>query len=525
MPTTDRIHARRWVILGVLNLSLLLIVMDNTIVNVALPTIAGDLDASNSQLQWIVDSYVLVFAGLLLTAGALGDRFGRKGALQIGLVLVAVGGGVAALATSSAQLIATRALMGVGGAFIMPATLSILTTAFREPRERAKAIAIWSATAGVAVALGPLTGGWLLDHFWWGSVFLINVPVVAIALLAGHLLIPTSKDSASPPLDVGGALLSIGGLVSLVWAIIHAGETGWTNSTTLAGFAGSAALLVGFAAWEGRVEHPMLPISLFRNRRFSAASSAIMVTFFALFGGMFLFTQYLQFVLGYTAMEAGVRLLPLAGTLLIVTPNSARLVERFGTKAAVGAGLAIGALSMVLMSNLDAGSSYAAVALAMVVLGAGLGLVMAPATEAIMGSVPPAKAGIGSAVNDTTRELGGALGVAVLGSVVAAIYASQMRDALGALSVAGDGAATHSLAGALAVAQQLPGSDGSRLMEIASTSFVDAMAVALRIGAVVLAAGSALVLGFLPARASEAAEDEAPDERVDATADVVAVAP
>lgn len=523
MPTTDRVDARRWVILGVLNLSLLLIVMDNTIVNVALPTIGRELDASNSQLQWIVDAYVLVFAGLLLTAGALGDRFGRKGALQIGLLLVALGGGVAALGSSSAQLIVTRALMGVGAAFIMPATLSILTTVFREPRERARAIAIWSATAGVAVALGPLTGGWLLDHFWWGSVFLINVPVVAVALLAGQLLIPTSKDSAAPPLDVVGAALSVGGVVSVVWAIIHAGESGWTNLATLAGFAVAAALLVGFAAWEARVEHPMLPTSLFRNRRFSAGSGAIMVTFFALFGGMFLFTQYLQIVLGYSALEAGVRLLPLAAMLMIVTPNSARIVERFGTKAAVGAGLAIGALSMVLMSNLDSGSSYGEVTLSMMFLGAGLGLVMAPATESIMGSVPPAKAGIGSAVNDTTRELGGALGVAVLGSVVAAIYAGQMRDAVSALPAAG--AAADSLAGALALSQQLPGSDGSRLIELASTSFVDAMAIALRIGAAALAAGSALVFAYLPARAAEATEDEADDPPVDATFDEVAVKP
>jgi len=305
-------HPRRRLVLAVMCLSLLLIVMDNTIVNVALPTLQRDLEASTSQLQWVVDAYILVFAGLLLTMGALGDRFGRRGALAVGLAIMGVASILSSFANSADQLIATRALMGVGGALIMPATLSIITNVFTDRRERAQAIAIWSATAGAAVAIGPVTGGWLLEHFWWGSVFLVNVPVVVVALVLGQLFVPTSRDPAARPIDVPGALLSIAGLMALVWAIIE-GPGGWSDPEILGGFALAAVLLAAFVLWERRTRYPMLDMAFFRNARFSAASAAIMLTFFAMFGSLFLLTQFLQSILGYTPLEAGIRLLPIAG--------------------------------------------------------------------------------------------------------------------------------------------------------------------------------------------------------------------
>ena len=508
------VNPRRWLVLAVMCLSLLLIVMDNTIVNVALPTIRTDLGATTSQLQWIVDAYILVFAGLLLTMGSLGDRFGRRGALAAGLGVMAVASILSSLATSPDQLIAARAVMGVGGALVMPATLSIITNVFTVPRERAQAIAIWSATAGMAVAIGPVTGGWLLEHWWWGSVFLVNVPVVVVAVVAGQLVVPTSRDPEAPPVDIPGALLSIAGLTSLVYAIIE-GPDGWTAPDVVGGFIAAAVLLGAFALWERRTAFPMLDISLFRNPRFSAASGAIALTFFAMFGAFFLFTQLLQSVMGYTPLQAGIRLLPMAATQLVVAPASAKLVERIGSKVVVAAGMLIAAVGMLLTSQVTTGVSYPELAFCLVVLSAGFAMMMPSATEAIMGSVPPAKAGVGSAVNDTTRELGGAFGVAVLGSVVSSTYGSQMRDAVAGspLPAAAADAVSDQIGAAIEVARQIGGEPGRLLADAASTAFVDGMSTALMIGAAVLAVGAALVVRFLPARAHDdrppgAVEDE-----------------
>jgi EmrB/QacA subfamily drug resistance transporter len=519
-------HPRRWLVLGVLCLSLLLIVIDNTIVNVALPSIQRELGASTSELQWIVDAYVLVFAGLLLTMGALGDRFGRRGALSIGLVIMGSASALSALATDPAQLIATRALMGVGGALIMPSTLSILTNVFTNPKERGRAIAIWAGTAGMAVALGPVTGGWLLEHYWWGSVFLVNVPVVIVALVSGFLFVPTSRDPATPPLDIPGAILSILGLVSLVWAIITAGSDGWTDTSVLIGFGLAAVLLALFILRERSTPYPMLDTSLFRNPRFSAASGAMTLTFFGMFGSLFLFTQYLQFVLGYTPLEAGVRLIPMAAVMMVVAPTSARLVERVGTKLVVGTGLIIGASGLFLASFLTVGSSYGKVLGAMLILALGLALVMAPATESIMGSLPLAKAGVGSAVNDTTRQVGGALGVAVLGSLLASSYSGTVRDALAGTPVPADvvDLAADQLGGALQAAAQIGGSAGQTLADVAKGAFVDGIGVSLIVGAVVILLAAVGVFLFLPARAagrsvaphgSPAGGDRRDDERPD----------
>jgi EmrB/QacA subfamily drug resistance transporter len=500
----DRADRRRWGTLVVLCLSLLIIGLDNTILNVALPTLQRDLGAGTSELQWIVDSYVLVFAGLLLTAGALGDRFGRKGALNAGLVVFAVGSVLSAYAGSAGTLIATRALMGVGGAFIMPTTLSILTNVFTDPRERARAIAAWSGVAGLGIALGPVAGGWLLEHFWWGSVFLVNVVVVVAAVAAGAVLVPTSRDPDTPPLDPVGAVLSVAGLTSLVWAIIEAPTSGWGSGPIMAAFAVAAALLGAFVAWERRAAHPMLPLAFFANPRFTAASVAVTLVFFGLFGSLFLLTQYLQSVLGYTALEAGVRLLPLAVVLSMAAGASARLVERVGTKRVVALGLVLVGSGLVLASTASAESGYGLVVSAMMIMATGMGLTMAPATESIMGSLPLGKAGVGSAVNDTTRQVGGALGVAVLGSIVSSGYRPEVTDRLAAaLPPRAVDVVADSVGGAVGVAARVGGPAGDVVATVARTAFADAMGTGLLVGAGVAFLGAAVAVLWLPARAAD----------------------
>ncbi|MDQ3876813.1 MAG: DHA2 family efflux MFS transporter permease subunit, partial [Actinomycetota bacterium] len=322
-------YDKRWWALGVLCFSLLVIGLDNTILNVALPTLVRDLHASASQLQWMVDAYVLVFAGLLLTAGALGDRYGRKLALYVGMGLFGAGSIASAWSGSANALIATRALMGIGGAAIMPSTLSILTNIF-PPKERGRAIGIWAAVAGLGIVVGPVIGGYLLDHFWWGSVFLINVPIVAIAIISGFFLVPESRDPEARPLDPVGAVLSIGGLTALLYAIIEAPDKGWTSGQILTSFVIAGVFIAIFLAWELRTRYPMLDIRFFENPRFSAASMSITMVFFALFGSIFLLTQHLQFVLGYTPLQAGFRLMPVA-TLVVAAPISARVAEKLGS--------------------------------------------------------------------------------------------------------------------------------------------------------------------------------------------------
>jgi EmrB/QacA subfamily drug resistance transporter len=498
------VHRRRWWTLAVLNVSLLLIVMDNTILNVALPTLARDLDASGSQLQWIVDSYVLVFAGLLLCAGALGDRFGRRGALSAGLVVFGAGSAAAMFAGSADMLIAARAVMGIGGALIMPATLSILTNVFTDPKERAKAIGLWATVGGLAVAIGPIAGGWLLEHFSWSAVFAVNIPLVAVALIAGRRLVPTSRDPHTPPLDIPGAIGSIVGLGSLVWAIIAAGEHGWTATGPLTGFAVAAVTLTAFVAWERHTAHPMLDMAFFRNRRFSAASIGVMLGYFAMFGAMFLLTQLLQFVLGYSPLEAGVRILPFALTMAVFATVSAKLVELVGTKLVVATGMGLVAGGLLWAASVGAGGTYGDYLPAMIVMGTGIALTWAPTTESIMGSLPPAKAGIGSAVNDTVREVGGALGVAVLGSVLASQYGSTIEPATEGLPASAAHTAGDSLGGAMVAAQHVGGQAGAALGDAARTAWVHGFGVAMTVAAAVAAAGATVAAIWLPARAAPA---------------------
>jgi EmrB/QacA subfamily drug resistance transporter len=520
----ETVHRRRWWTLAVLNVSLLLIVMDNTILNVALPTLARDLHASGSQLQWMVDSYVLVFAGLLLTAGALGDRFGRRGALSSGLVVFGVGSAAAMVAGSASQLIAARALMGVGGALIMPATLSILTNVFTDPKERAKAIGLWATVGGLAVAIGPVTGGWLLEHFSWSAAFTINLPVVVAALVAGRFVVPTSRDPHTPPLDLPGAVGSIVGLGALVWAIITAGEHGWTATRPLVGFGVAVVTLAGFVAWERHTAHPMLDMAFFANRRFTAASVAVMLGYFALFGSLFLITQLLQAVLGYSAFDAGIRLLPFALTMAVFATASAKLVELVGTKLVVVAGMTLVAGGLLWAASLGDGSTYRDYLPALLVLGTGVALTWAPTTESIMGSLPEAKAGVGSAVNDTVREVGGALGVAVLGSIVASRFASSMHQSTSSLPDPARHAANDSIGSALVVAQQVGGRTGATLAAAAHTAYVDGFGLALMVAAGVALAGALIAAIWLPARATDI-DDERTTDTTDAelaTGDAIA---
>ena len=491
---------QRWWTLVVLSASLLVIGLDNTILNVALPTLEHDLGASSSQLQWIVDAYMLVFAGLLLTAGALGDRFGRKRALTFGLAVFGLGSGLSALATSPAMLIATRALMGVGGAFIMPSTLSIITAVF-PAEERAKAIGVWAGVSGLGIAIGPVAGGWLIEHASWNAVFLVNLPFVAAALLAGHWLVPESKDPAAPRLDIPGFAMSISGLTTLVWAIIEAPSKGWTNPTILAAFAVAAAILGAFMAWELRTSEPMLDIRLFSNPRFSGASAAITLTFFAMFGSIFFLTQYLQGVLGYTALEAGVRVTPIAVGLILGGPISAKLAAKFGTKVVVAAGLTLVAVGLSIVTQFAVDSTYGIVAAHLLVLGFGMGMAMAPATESVMGSLPVDKASVGSAVNDTTRTTGGALGVAILGSLLASQYRGDMDGAVSGLPHDAAATASDTLSGGLAVAHRL---GDSGLAEAAQSAFLNGMHVAAIAAAAVALAGAIVAYMVIPAREREA---------------------
>jgi EmrB/QacA subfamily drug resistance transporter len=492
---------RRWWILGVLCLSLLVVGLDNTILNVALPTLVRDLHATTSGLQWMVDAYVLVFAGLLLTTGSLSDRYGRRYALAAGLVVFGVGSILSAFAGSANALIATRALMGVGGALIMPSTLSILTNVF-PAEERSRAIGIWAGVSGLGIAIGPIVGGWLLEHFWWGSVFLVNVPVVIVALIAGRLIVPNSKDPSPNALDPVGAVLSIVGLVSMVYGIIEAPSHGWTSAQTLGTFAVAIVVLVTFAVWELRSDHPMLDVTFFENPRFTAANLSIVLVFFALFGSLFFLTQYLQFVLGYTALQAGLRVAPLALVLMVSAPLSGRLTTRFGNKVLVAAGMTVVAAGLGFMGTLSVTSGYGHVVLSLVILGFGMGTAMVPATESIMGSLPLAKAGLGSAMNDTTRQVGGALGVAILGSIFASSYAAHISASLAGQPAAAVAAASDSVGAALALGAKLGGAPGAAIVTAAKHSFITAMDRGLMVGAATALLGALVALIWLPNRAA-----------------------
>jgi EmrB/QacA subfamily drug resistance transporter len=497
----EQIQARRWWILGTLCVCLIVIGVDNTILNVALPSIVRDLNASGSQLQWMVDAYTIVFACLLLTAGSLGDRYGRKHALSFGLVWFGACSALASRASSPEMLIGARALMGVGGAFIFPTTLSILTNTFRDPNERARAIGIWAGVAGIGIAIGPLAGGLLVEHFGWSSVFLINVPVCAAALVLTRLLIPNSGDRGESPLDPVGALLSIVGLVGVLYAIIEAPNVGWTAPEVLGGFVVGIGFIATFALWEWRNPHPMLDVRFFRNPRFSAASGTITLTYFALFASTFLLTQYFQFILGYSPLKSGLMLTPVAIGLMIGSPSAPRLVVRHGTKRVVVAGLIVIACCMACYGSNTIMSSFTIGFVVRLIYGIGMGITTAPVTESIMGSLPPARAGVGSAVNDTTRQTGGALGVAMLGSVFAARY-HQVIDAARNVPAGILRQGRDSIGTSLQVANRHRDTSGAALRVAARHAFLSSMRVTYALAVVIVLGAAAFAAKFLPARAA-----------------------
>jgi MFS transporter, DHA2 family, multidrug resistance protein len=501
------VHARRWAILAVLCLSVFLALIDNTIVNVALPTISRQLHATTSDLQWIVDAYSLVFAALLLVGGSLGDRFGRKGALQLGLVAFGCFSTFAGLSGSTGLLIVARCLMGLAAALIFPATLAILTNTFTDAKERAAAIGVWTGITGLGVALGPITGGILLQHFSWSAVFFVTVPIAALAFVLGTWLLPTSRDPAAPRLDLVGFTLSIVGVAAVVYTTIDAPTRGWLAPVTLVGYGAGLSVLAFFAVWERRAAEPMLDITLFRNIRFSAASFSITAAFFGLFGFIFLITQYFQLVRGYSPLSAGVHTLPFALGVGAAAPLAPVFARRLGTKVVVPAGLILMSAGFYVASTVGSSTPFFGPVLgSMVLMAIGLGLVTAPSTDAILAELPPQKAGVGSAVNDVTRELGGTFGVAVVGAVFASVYGPRLAVLLHGLGLSAPAltAARHSPAAALQVAAQAPASPHMTIIDAAHRAFVAGLSRGSLVCAAVVALGAVFAFLVLPRRLPDA---------------------
>jgi EmrB/QacA subfamily drug resistance transporter len=499
----------RWVGLVFVSLSVLIISLDNTILNAAIPSISRQLGATTNELQWVVDGYVLVFAALLLSAGAIGDRFGRKRVLQIGLIWFALDSLLSANANSTGMLIASRALLGIGGALILPATLSTVTATF-PLKERPQAISIWAAIFGLGVGLGPLIGGFLLDHFAWNSVFLINIPVAIIAFIGGALYLNDTKDSHPPALDYPGVLLSIAGLFVLVYGIIEAGVRGWTDSTVLLSLGAGIGLLAAFGWWEARTPNAMLPMRFFRNPSFSVASLVLSMVLFCQFGVFFFMSLYLQTVQGYSTFAAGIRLLPLAVAMMSMATLSPGLTHRFGIKRMVAFGVGTAAIALLFMAlMLHPDSAYPLVFIGQLVLGLGIGLTFSPATNSIMGAVPLNKLGVGSAMNDTTRQVGGALGVAVMGTVLNQGYATGIIALKSAKALsnlpAGDLSkivtdAQSGIQAAHVLAGTLPAPINQAVIAIANDAFMSGMSHALLLGAFILGLAMLLAIMRLPAQ-------------------------
>jgi EmrB/QacA subfamily drug resistance transporter len=498
----DRIHRRRWAILGVLIISLIAIVLDNTVLNVALKTIAEPkvgLGASQSQLEWGINSYTLVFAGLLFTFGVIGDRIGRKRMLMLGMAAFGIFSLLTAYSKNPDQLIFARAAMGLGAAAVMPQTLSIISNVF-DPRERARAIGIWATAVGIGVAIGPIVGGLLLAHFWWGSVFLINVPLTAVGVIAILLLVPESKNPNPGKIDYLGVLLSIVGLVLVVYGIIQGGEKGtWIHWDVLGATVAGLAVLAFFAWWETRLSHPSLDVKLFRDPRLSSAVGALGLVFFGMMGALFFLSFYLQSVRGYSPLDAGLLTLPFAAGQMLMAPRSAKLVSRYGTKAVAAAGLLTVTVALAGYQLLGVSTPIWVLGVIFFVQGAGMGSVMPPATEAVMSVVPRERAGSGSALTNTARQVFGALGVAVLGSILAQVYRGQLNPHLTALPGAARSAAASSITGTQAVAAHLGGA-GVRLDSFADGAFVHAMHVTTIISAVITLAGAVVVMAWMPGR-------------------------
>ncbi|WP_436947468.1 DHA2 family efflux MFS transporter permease subunit [Streptomyces sp. SudanB52_2052] len=540
---TDRPYARRWWALLVLCLSLLIIVMANTALTVAAPDMTEDLGLSSADLQWVIDGYTVPYAALMLLLGAIGDKYSRRGALVLGLVVFGGGAVSGYLAGSATAVIAARAVMGAGAAMIMPATLSLLAATF--PRaERAKAITLWTATAGLAIAAGPLVAGALLEHHGWSSTFLINVPVAALAVVGAFVLVPPSRAADRGRIDYGGGLLSVVWIAALVYMIIEGPHFGWgAEAITAAVVAGAG--LVAFVVWELRHPRPLLDVRRFTDRRFAGSNLAVALFFLAVFGAFYYLTQHLQFVLGYDALDTGVRMLPLAGAVFVGSALTGYLTPRVGMKWTVTAGMVGGTAALALLTQVDSGSSYGDFVAPLVVLGLAIGLALSPCTDAIMGAFPESELGVGGAVNDTSLELGGSLGIAVLGSLLATSYSGHLSDATAGSELPASSLETaqDSVGAGYAVAQGIGDkarqlaeqaghasdpqqaerlkaqagqlADGARQMaDAVGSSFADAVAHTSLVGAVVLGVGTVIVALLLPGRdkpAAEPAEDREPE--------------
>ncbi|MGQ0464374.1 MAG: MFS transporter [Sporichthyaceae bacterium] len=472
------------------------------IVNIALPSLTSELDANTRDLLWIVDGFNFAFAALVLAMGSLSDRLGRRGTLLIGLLCYFVANAGGAFAPNPDLLVAWRVMAGIGAAIVFPTTLSILVNEITDRKQRAAAIGMWGAATGVAVAVGPILGGALLERYWWGSTLLLCAALAAVSLVVAWKWAPNSADPTTPPLDYPGLVLSTLGFGALVYAIIEGPELGWSSNRSLGQFALAALILAVFVVHERRVEHPMLDVRLFANMRFTAASGAVTFAFFALFGFIFLITQYFQFVRGYGALEAGMRTIPVATAIAIASLLGPRLALAIGTKTVVTVGLVSFAVAFAWISTASAVTPYEEIVGQMVLLGAGLGLTSAPATEAIMGVVPAAKAGVGSAVNDATRELGGTLGVAVIGSVATSVYVSRLRDGEFPAEISHIAEESY---GAASLVARVTGNDV--LAQVATNGFLDGLSVACLVAMGVCLFGALLVLFFLPAHPEAGSDD------------------
>ncbi|MET8023197.1 MFS transporter [Streptomyces avermitilis] len=516
----EAVHRRRWAILGVLMLSLLIVVLDNSILNVAIKTISTPapigLGATQSELEWAINSYTLVFAGLLFTAGLLGDRLGRKKMLLAGLAVFGIGSALAAESGSPVQLIAFRAVMGLGAAFVMPATLAVLMNVF-ERDEQPKAIGVWAGGVGIAIAIGPITGGVLLDHFWWGSVFLINVPIVIIALGLMVWLVPDSRDPNPGRVDPIGVVLSVIGLVLLVYGIIKGGQLAdFTDPQVLATIAAGLAVLAAFVVFEKRSDHPSVDVTYFKNKVFSAAIAAIALVFFALMGVTFFSVFYTQSVRGYSPLQTGLLMLPLAAAQMIFAPRARLVVDRFGNKATTTAGLVVLAAMLAAFATLDADTPIWLLEVIFFLMGAGMAHVMTPTSVVIMQALPREKAGSASALSNTFRQVGGALGIAILGSVLSTTYRDGIEDQLSQLPPAVRHTAGESIEATLGVAAKL-GPNGKALIAPANDAFLHAMHLTALCGAGVAVVGAVIVALFLPGRPP--APQEGQEETELATAD------
>jgi EmrB/QacA subfamily drug resistance transporter len=494
-------------VLTTMTLCLLVVIMGNTTLNVALPTLQRELDATQAELQWAVDAYIVVFAGLLFTWGVVGDRIGRRRVLLIGLTIFAVGSILAAFSRSPLELIAMRALMGVGGAAVQPTTLAVITNVF-PAAERGRAIGIWAATAGIAVAGGPLASGAVLERFWWGSVFLISVPVAVLGLVGTFAVVPESRDPRPGRLDLPGVLLSIGALAGIVYGIIHGGTgEGWTAPGVLVPLLGGTALLALFIWWQRRSTHPALDVTLFRNPAFSAAAGALGLNFFALMGATFYLVYYLQGARGYSPLESGAALIPMAVGMGLMAPRAAGLAQRFGGKAVVASGFVLIALSFLGIQLLDLESPVWLLVTVLALQGIGMGAVMPPSTESIMSVVPQQRAGAGAAVNNTVRQVGGALGVAILGSVLAVSYSASLGEAVDVLPADLRREAGQSIVGTLQAVREVQSAGDpeaaravAELVEPAREAFVSAMHVTATGTAAAAVVAVLVVLRWLPGR-------------------------